>query len=64
MKTITKQIRAERRAKSEELKKAYDALTIDQKLAKLPINGAKKQRARLLAQLPAPAPNTKRSPKG
>jgi hypothetical protein len=64
MKTITKQIRAERRLVASDRKQAYDLLTIDQKLARLPVNGAKKQRARLLAQLPEPAPNTKRSPKG
>ena len=43
MKPITKQIRAERRAKAEKMQAAYAALSIEEKIAKLPINGAKRQ---------------------
>lgn len=49
---ITKQIRAERRARAEERQAEYDKLTLQQKIDRLPPEpAAKKQRARLLAQL-------------
>jgi hypothetical protein len=49
-KPITKQIRAERRAKANAMQAEYDKLTLQQKLDRLPPEpGAKKQRARLLA---------------
>lgn len=50
-KTITKAIRAERRAFAEKLHDEYNKLTLQQKLDRLPVGGAKKQRARLEAQL-------------
>ena len=50
--TITKQMRAERRARAEERQAEYDKLTLQQKIERLPPEpAAKKQRARLLAQL-------------
>jgi regulator of protease activity HflC (stomatin/prohibitin superfamily) len=50
--TITKQIRAERRARAEERQAEYDKLTLQQKIERLPPEpAAKKQRARLLAKL-------------
>jgi hypothetical protein len=74
MKTITKQIRAERKLDAQCRQEAYSLLTLEQKLARLdaqcasrssegtelPINGAKKQRARLEM---TKSPETKRSPK-
>lgn len=51
MKTKTKEIRAERRKKAQESDAERNELTIQQKLALLPPNGANKQRARYLAQL-------------
>lgn len=49
---VTKQIKEARRKRAEEMQKEYDALTLEQKLAKLPpAPGAAKQRARLLALL-------------
>lgn len=50
VKTITKQIRADRRARAETMQAAYDKLSLQEKLNKLPIEGAQKQRARLLKQ--------------
>lgn len=47
MMTITKQIRAERRVKAEKMAEAYSKLTLEQKIAKLPIDGAKRQWERL-----------------
>lgn len=47
MKPITKQIRAERRAKAEKIQAAYQALSLEQKIARLPEIGAKRQRVRL-----------------
>lgn len=47
--TLTAGRRAERRKQAEERQKLYDALTLQQKLDKLPFNGAKKQRARFEA---------------
>jgi hypothetical protein len=49
--TITKAIKAERRTRAEKMKADYDLLTLEEKIARLPPDGAKKQRARLLAQL-------------
>ena len=50
----TREIVAYRRKNAEALKAEYDKLTTQQKLDKLPPEpGAKKQRARLLAQLEA-----------
>jgi hypothetical protein len=46
---ITTQRREERRKAAEERQKLYDALTLQQKLEKLPFNGAKRQRARFEA---------------
>lgn len=50
MRTITKRIREERRARAETMQEAYNKLTLQEKLDKLPIGGAKKQRERLLKQ--------------
>lgn len=47
--TLTAARRAERRKQAEERQKLYDALTLQQKLDKLPFNGAKRQRAKLVA---------------
>lgn len=47
---VTKQMREERRKRAEEMQKEYDALTLEQKLAKLPPPpAATKQRNRLMA---------------
>lgn len=46
---VTKRMREERRARAEKAKAEYDKLSIDEKLAKLPVDGAKRQRARLEA---------------
>ena len=48
---ITKAMREERRKKAEARQAEYDKLTLEQKLAKLPETGAKKQRAKLEAAL-------------
>jgi len=48
--TLTASRRAERRKQAEERQKLYDALTLQQKLDKLPFNGAKRQRARFEAK--------------
>lgn len=49
-KPVTKLMRAERRKFAEERQEAYNKLTLEQKLAKLPPEpAAAKQRARLLA---------------
>jgi hypothetical protein len=47
VKTITKQIRSERRKRAEAMKVEYDKLTLQQKFDQLPIDGAKKQKAKL-----------------
>ena len=44
---VTQAIRAERRARAESMKKEYDKLSLEEKLARLPKDGANKQRARL-----------------
>jgi hypothetical protein len=44
---ITQGIRAERRQAAEERQKEYDLLSVEEKLAKLPKDGAVKQRAKL-----------------
>lgn len=44
---ITKHIKAERRKRAEAMKAEYDKLTTQQKLDRLPKDGAKKQRERL-----------------
>lgn len=49
--TITKSIRAERRARAEAMQAEYNKLSLEEKIARLPKDGAKKQRARLLKQL-------------
>ena len=46
---VTKRMREERRARAEKLQEEYNKLSIDEKLAKLPVDGAKRQRARLEA---------------
>lgn len=51
MRTITKRIKAERRAEAEKRNEAYNQLTLAEKLARLPADGCKKQRARLEAEL-------------
>ena len=48
---ITQTIRAERRAKAEARQAEYDKLSLEEKIARLPKDGANKQRARLLNQL-------------
>lgn len=53
--SVTKAVRAERRKRAEERQVAYDKLTLQEKLAKLPANGAKKQRAKLEAAIQAEA---------
>ena len=39
---VTKRMREERRARAEKAKAEYDKLSIDEKLAKLPVDGAKR----------------------
>lgn len=48
---VTKAIRAERRAKAEAMQAEYNKLSLEEKIARLPKDGAKKQRARLMKQL-------------
>ena len=48
---ITQQRRAERRKQAEARQAEYDQLSTQQKLDRLPANGAKRQRARLEASL-------------
>ncbi len=50
---VTKQIKEQRRKFAEEAQAEYNKLTIQQKLDRLPPDGANKQRARLLALLEA-----------
>ena len=45
---ITQTIRAERRARAEARQAEYNKLSLEEKLARLPKDGANKQRARLL----------------
>ena len=53
--TKTKQIRIERRDRAALVAKesGYSALSLQEKLARLPVGGAKRQRARLEAQIQA-----------
>jgi len=46
---VTKRMREERRARADKAHEEYNKLTLDQKLARLPADGAKRQRARLEA---------------
>lgn len=46
MKTITKYIRQERRQAAETRKTEYDKLSFEEKMARLPMGGASKQRKR------------------
>lgn len=58
-KPVTQAIRRERRVRAEGMKADYDKLSLDEKIARLPKDGAQKQRARLMRQLEgksAPAP--------
>ena len=48
---VTRQRRAERRNQAMQRQAAYDTLTTQQKLDKLPATGATRQRERLTAQL-------------
>ena len=48
---VTQQRRAERRKQAEARQAEYDKLSLQQKLDKLPVGGAKKQRARLEAAM-------------
>lgn len=48
---ITQGMKAERRQRANEMKAEYDKLSVQEKIARLPKDGAKKQRARLLKQL-------------
>lgn len=48
---ITQAIRAERRAKAEAMQAEYNKLSLEEKIARLPKDGAKKQRARLMKLL-------------
>ena len=50
-KPVTQSIKAERRAHAESLRADYEKLSLDEKIARLPKDGAKKQRARLMKQL-------------
>lgn len=50
---VTKQMRAERRKRAEEMKAEYDKLSLQEKLDRLPLDGAKKQRTRLAAKIEA-----------
>ena len=49
--TNTREIRAFRRKNAEARQAEYDKLTLQQKLDRLPANGAKRQRARLEAAI-------------
>ena len=48
---ITKQMKEERRKRAEKAKEEYDKLSLQEKLDRLPPDGAQKQRARLLKQI-------------
>lgn len=48
---VTEQIRSEKRKRAEARQAEYDKLTLQQKIERLPANGAMKQRAKLLALL-------------
>lgn len=50
---VTQQVRKERREKADFMKKEYSLLSTEEKLARLPRDGAKKQRKRLEGQLAA-----------
>lgn len=51
--TITAQIRSERQARATQRQAEYNKLSLQEKLARLPEPGAKKQRARLLGLIQA-----------
>ncbi len=56
---VTQEIRAYRRQVAKEQKEAYDQLSLEEKLAQLPKDGAKRQRERLeklIAEKNAPPP--------
>jgi hypothetical protein len=55
---VTQQRRSERRAQAEKRQQAYSALSVQEKLHKLPVSGAKRQRERLTAQLNKPTATT------
>lgn len=48
---VTKQMRAEKRAQAEQRQEEYNKLSLAEKLAKLPKDGATKQRKKLQALL-------------
>lgn len=48
---VTRQIKDERRKQAEARQAEYDKLTLQQKIERLPANGAAKQRAKLTALL-------------
>lgn len=48
---VTKQMKLEKRKIAEEAKAEYDKLSLKQKIDRLPKDGAKKQRARLMELL-------------
>lgn len=52
---VTFVMRGERRAKAEARQAEYDKLSLEQKLAKVPANGGKKERAKLEAKIHAVA---------
>lgn len=52
---VTFAMRAERRKRAEERQAAYDKLTLQQKLDKVPVDGGKKERAKLEAKIAAVA---------
>jgi hypothetical protein len=51
---VTKIIRAERRKAADLRNEEYNKLSLQQKLEKLPVDGAKKQRARLESKTSQP----------
>ncbi len=50
-KPVTKAMRLERRKYAEERNEAYSKLSLEEKLARLPVDGAKRQREKLMAKL-------------
>lgn len=52
---VTFAMRAERRKRAEDRQAEYDKLSLEQKLAKVPANGGKKERAKLEAKIAAAA---------
>jgi hypothetical protein len=57
---ITQVIRAERRARALKMQEEYDKLSLQEKIARLPKVGAKKQRAKLEALLEKQSEKTKK----